>query len=274
MGEAEKTKADAVKLLNDIQDINFAKIAIILVAAWVIIWLSKRLLPFLANRGPNQLRLYILGGVPVIRLLMLALAILWVFPLIFNVTLENFLVIAGGASVAIGFAFKDYVSSLIAGIVAVFERPYRPGDWVTIEGDYGEVKSVGMRAISLVTASDDLITVPHLKLWDKNISNSNDGEQTLMCVVNFYLTPKHDAEAVRDVLRNVAMTSPYLEYANPVLVMLANEPWGTHYKVKAYPFEMRDQFAFISDITARGKSALLKLAVEEVAVPVTVGLNH
>lgn len=267
MSEAEQTQDKAVKLINDFQDIAIVKIAAILFFAWLIVALAKRLLPFLADRGPSQLRLTVLNGVPIIRLAMFTFAILWIFPIIFNVTFQNFLVIAGGASVAIGFAFKDYVSSLIAGIVAVFERPYRPGDWVKIDGDYGEVRSVGMRAISLVTASDDVISVPHLKLWTTNVCNSNDGERTLMCVTHFYLHPGHDSARVRNVLRQVAMTSSYLEYDKPVLVMLANEPWGTHYRVKAYPFDMRDQFAFISDVTERGKAALSTMGCREMSAP-------
>ena len=264
MGDSNETKDQAVKLINDLRDIDFGQIAIVLFSAWLIIFLAKKLLPFLAKRGPSQLRLSILNCVPIIRLLMLTVAILWVFPIVFNVTFQNFLVIAGGASVAIGFAFKDYVSSLIAGIVATFECPYRPGDWVEIDGDYGEVESVGMRSFSLVTASDDVITVPHLRLWDQNISNSNDGQRTLMTVTNFYLAPDHDPAIARDLLRTVAMTSAYLEYDRPVIVMLENQPWGSHYKVKAYPFDLRDQFALISDITVRGKTALKEAGFSEV----------
>ncbi|MCC7335052.1 MAG: mechanosensitive ion channel [Pirellulaceae bacterium] len=266
MDDSDKTKEQAAKLINDLQDINFVKIVVILFAAWLIIFLAQKLLPILARNGPSKLRLTILNVVPIVRLLAVSFAILRIFPIVFNVTFQNFLVIAGGASVAIGFAFKDYVSSLIAGVVATFERPYRPGDWVEIDGDYGEVKVVGMRALSLVTPSDDVITIPHKKLWEQNISNSNDGQRTLMCVTHFYLTPDHSPALVRDLLRVVAMTSAYLEYDKPVLVMLENQPWGTHYKVKAYPFDMRDQFAFVSDITVRGKAALAELGIEEAAV--------
>ena len=173
--------------------------------------------------------------VPITRLLLLTAAILWIVPIIFNITFQNFLVIAGAASVAIGFAFKDYVSSLIAGVVAIIERPYRPGDWVKVGGDYGEVRTVGMRAIRMLTADANVIVIPHSKLWTDNISNSNDGSRTLMCVANFYLEPRHDAAALRAALQDVALTSAYLDYAQPVIVVLAEEPWGTHYKLRGLP---------------------------------------
>ncbi len=257
----------AVKLFNDWEEIRLTSILLIIFGAWAAIALFRWILPLIAERVPSQLRLYLLAAVPILRLTVMTGAILWVFPMIFNVTFQNFLVIAGGASVAIGFAFKDYVSSLIAGIVAIFERPYRPGDWVEIDGDYGEVQSVGLRAIRLCTAADDVITVPHVRMWQTNISNSNDGQRTLMCVADFYIHPDHNAAQVRAALRDVAMTSAYLEYGKPVLVIVTEEPWGTKYKVKAYPFDLRDQFIFISDLTVRGKEALKEIGAKEVAAP-------
>lgn len=270
---ADKGSEKAVQLLNDLQDISFIKIAFIIIGSWITLAIVRRVLPYLAEQGPKQARLWLLGAVPVIRMLLLIVVVMWLIPIIFNVTLQNFLVIAGAASVAIGFAFKDYVSSLVAGVVAIIERPYRPGDWVQVGEDYGEVRAVGMRAISLRTPGDDIITVPHDRIWKNNISNSNDGSRTLMCVSHFYVKPEHDAATLRAALTDVALTSAYLEYRKPVLVMLNETPLGTHYRVKAYPFDMRDQFAFISDITVRGKQAILACGAEQSGVAASVDSN-
>lgn len=271
MSAAQEGQQKAAQLINDLQDISFSKIGLIIFATWLIIWLAQKVFPFLAARGPSQLRLYLLGAVPVIRLALMVVALLWVIPIVFNITLQNFLVISGAVSVAIGFAFKDYVSSLIAGMVAIFERPYRPGDWVEIDGDYGEVRAVGMRSIELCTPEDNIIYVPHDKIWKSNVSNANDGERTLMCVAPFYLAPDHDAQAVRSALRDVAVTSAYLHYDRPITVVLSQTPWGTHYRLKAYPFDMRDQFAFVSDMTARGKHAIAQAGGREVTASAVAG---
>ena len=268
---AQEGQEATVKLINDLQDISFGKIGLIIIGIWVAIFVFRKVLPYLAERGPKQFRLYLLGAVPIIRLLLLILAVLWVVPIIFNITFQNFLIIAGAAGVAIGFAFKDYVSSLLAGLVAIIERPYRPGDWVEIDGDYGEVKFVGMRSIRIVTAADNTITIPHSAIWKENISNSNDGSRTLMCIADFYLTPAHDAASIRSALRDVAVTSAFYHYDKPVTVMLNETPWGTHYRLKAYPFDLSDQFSFISDLTVRGKLAIAQEGGVEVMAPVTAG---
>lgn len=261
------SESKASQLINDLQDISFLEIATIIAGTWLLIFTIRKIFPFLAERVPRELRLYLLGAVPIIRLFLLIGAILWIIPLIFNVTFQNFLVIAGGVSVAVGFAFKDYVSSIIAGVVAIFEKPYRPGDWVKIEGDYGEVRAVGMRSLEIITPDDDLVTVPHDRIWSYNILNSNDGAKTLMCVVDFYLEPVHDVRVIRTALEEVALTSAYLEYSKPVVVIVVQKPWATWYKLKAYPFDMRNQFLFISDLTERGKRAIIDAGGRETMTP-------
>ena len=273
-GAQAAADGEAAKLLNDFQDISFLKIALIVATAWAVVYGARRLLPYLAERGPSQTRLYLLGAVPVIRLLAMVLAILWIVPLVFNITFQNFLVIAGAASVAIGFAFKDYVSSLIAGIVAIFERPYRSGDWVKIGEDYGEIRQLGLRGMTIQTPDDNAVSIPHARLWTDNISNSNDGEQTLQCVAQFFLAPEHEAAAIRSALVDIALTSAYLHYEMPVIVVLTEEPWGTHYKLRAYPFDMRDQFLFTSDMTERGKARIMELGGKPAAAKYAVTLDE
>jgi small conductance mechanosensitive channel len=250
------------KIFRDVQQIDFLKIIIIIAVAWLSIKLLERFLPWLAERLTGRLRLYILPSVPVLRLLILIVAVVEIVPLIIEPTFQNLVTFLGAAGIALGFALKDYASSLMAGIVALYERPYRVGDWVEIDGAYGEVIYVGLRMLRLVTPDDTVVTIPNLKLWQTNIFNDNDGRRELMCVADFYLEPQHDGSQVRQSLHDVALTSPYVNLERPILVIVAEKPWGTHYKIKAYPVDARDQFQFISDLTIRGKAALAELKVQ------------
>jgi small conductance mechanosensitive channel len=258
-------EVDASQLLISVDQIHFVTIAMILVVAWLSTNLVERFLPHLAERLPGRMRLHILPSVPVLRLLILVLAITLVVFQIVNPTVEALVAMLGAAVLAIGFDFKDYISSLVAGIVAIYERPYRPGDWVGIDGVYGEVKSIGMRALRMVTPDDTVVTIPHLAIWTTSIHNANDGQRDLQCVADFYLHPDHDAVLVRQKLREVALTSPFIQLERPVSVVVAEKPWATHYRLKAYPIEGRDQFQFTSDLTVRGKQALAELEVKAAA---------
>lgn len=169
--EAEKLLQLFKTLTQDI----VIEIVVVIVSAALIVWLSQRVLPWLANHLYGRQRLLLLALIPTIRILIVILALAWVVPLVIETTVQNMIAILGLAGVAIGFALKDYVSSLIAGIVAVYELPYRPGDWIEVDGTYGEVKHIGMRTIELVTADGEFVFVPHLKIWDNLILNANRG---------------------------------------------------------------------------------------------------
>jgi small conductance mechanosensitive channel len=254
--------ARAQQIFNSLNQFDFVRIAVIAVLAWVLIRLVQWIFPWLVKRVPARLRLYLLPSVPVIRLFILIIAGIMIFPIVIKANLQNLVAILGFAAIALGFAFKEYVSSLIAGIVAVYERPYRVGDWVTVDGAYGEVQSMNLRALRLWTFDDTVVTIPHIKIWTTNIFNGNDGKRNLLCVAHFYVDPDHDAALVRQKLHDVALTSPYLDLSHRIRVIVQEQPWGTHYQLKAYPLDGRDQFQFISDLTVRGKAALAALGAK------------
>jgi small-conductance mechanosensitive channel len=169
------------------------------------------------------------------------------------------LALAGSGAVALGFAFKDYVSSLIAGVVMLFERPCSAGDWVRVGDVYGKVEAMRLRVIEIVTPDDDKVSVPNAKIWSEPVRNANAGRPDHMCVADFFLDPEHDAELVHRVLKDVALTSAYRNLNRPVVVVAQEEIFGTHYRVKAYPFDGADQFTFTTDLTLRGKRVLMEI---------------
>jgi small conductance mechanosensitive channel len=68
-------------------------------------------------------------------------------------------------------------------------------------------------------------------------------------------------------LKSVARTSPYLNLDRDVIVVMENAPFCMVYKLKAYPFEPRNQFAFITDMTERGNSALFEAGIISASIP-------
>ncbi|NHI00526.1 MULTISPECIES: mechanosensitive ion channel family protein [Oceanimonas] len=265
---------DAEQLTNLFRRITPAlviELVVVLLAAMVLAWMVQTLLPWLASRLHGRRRHWVLALIPTLRIVVVAVAVGWVVSLIIEPSLRNMVAILGAVGLALGFALKDYVSSLFAGVVAAYERPYRPGDWIEVDGCYGEVRHIGLRALEMVTPDDTVVVVPHLKLWTELIRNANNGEASLMCVASFYLAPAHDAHRVRRVLHDVALSSPFVQLNRPVVVVMEDAPWGSRYRVKAYPLDPRQQFQFVTDLTARGKAALQAIPVEFARVEAMVG---
>jgi small conductance mechanosensitive channel len=136
-----------------------------------------------------------------------------------------------------------------------------------VDGTYGEVKLIGLRAVHIVTAYDNEVIIPHSRLWSSSISNASSGSHSVLCVADFYLHPDHDAEAARQRLAEVGETSTYLKPDTQVSVVMQEKPWGTHYKLKAYVKESREQFDFVTDLTIRGKKALREMNLRFAQAP-------
>ncbi len=215
----------------------------------------------LAEKAPARLRLFILRLLPISRLLIGLIAVVVIVPILIEPKFQNIIALIASIGVAVAFAFKDYASCLVAGLVTVLENTYQPGDWIEIDGTYGEVKSIGLRAVCVVTPDDTEVSIPHSRLWSASIFNASSGNRSLMCVADFYLHPEHDASLVRRHLTEVAQTSSYRKPETHVVVVVFEKPWGTHYRLKAYVKESREQFLFITDLTVRGKEMLRSMGI-------------
>ena len=241
-------------------------VAALLVARLVILAMQSILRRAAERVRPHQ-RLTILRIVPVARLLIRAAAILVIVPLLMEPTFRNILALSAALALVLAYTLKDYGSSFMAGLVTVMENTYQPGDWIEVDGAYGEVKAIAGRAVHLVTADDTEVIIPHSRLWSTSIFNSTGGSRSLLCIANFYLHPDHDASAVREKLTEVAVSSSYRAPDSTITVIILEKPWGTQYRLKAYVKESREQFLFTTDLTIRGKDILRQMNIRFAQAP-------
>jgi len=239
----------------------------ILLLTRLLVLAMQRQLRHAAEKARPHRRLTILRIVPIARLLIRAAAILIIVPLLVEPTLRNILALSAGLGLVLAYTLKDYGSSFVAGLVTVLENTYQPGDWIEVDGTYGEVKAIAGRAVHLVTADDTEVIVPHSRLWSTSVFNATSGNRSLLCVANFYLHPDHDASAVREKLTEVAALSTYRSPDSAVTVVAMEKPWGTHYRIKAYVRESREQFLFITDLTIRGKDVVRHMNIRFAQAP-------
>ena len=219
----------------------------------------RRVIIYFAEKVHPRFRLLLLRALPVAGLLIGISAIVIIVPILVEPTFRNIATLAASGALALAFVWKDYGLSLAGGLAAVLEKAYQPGDWIEVDGAYGEVKSILGRATRIVTPDETEVIIPHSRLWSANIFNASSGSRSLLCVADFYLHPDHDAALARKRLEEVARTSSYRKPESPVTGIVLEKPWGTHYRVKSYVKESREQFLFLTDLTVRGKEVLRSL---------------
>jgi small-conductance mechanosensitive channel len=78
---------------------------------------------------------------------------------------------AGVFTVAISFASQTAVSNLISGIFLLFERPFKVGDSVIVNGINGVVESIDLLSTKLITSDNTLVRVPNESMIKSDITN-------------------------------------------------------------------------------------------------------
>lgn len=254
----------AEELIADITAFKVVQAILIFVIAYAGIGLIDHLISWLSEKVALRYRLIIKQSLPFWRAFLLTFCGVLLSNLFLNLSANNVLALTGTVAVALGFAFKDYTSSVIAGIIALFESPYQVGDRVKIGEHYGEIVNYDLRGIRLQTPDDNIVTIPHNTIWTEAVSNANKGEVEAQVIADFYFAHQADVDKIMRILYRVAQTSKYTQLSLPILVVVDETPWGTHFKLKCYPVDARDEFIYKTDLIMRAKKALAK---QKIAYP-------
>ena len=263
--DAAKDTAEQTKdIVSKITTGKVAQALFVLLATYLILRLLDKLVLWLSEKTAKEWRLRVKQFLPFLRMVVLTIVIVFLMNLFLNLSRDNILAVTGTVAVALGFAFKDYASSIIAGIVGLFESPYGVGDRIKIGKHYGEVTSYGLRSFRIKTPDDNTITIPHNKIWTEPVINSNAGALEAQVVTKFYFAHDINFELVKKILYRIAQTSKYTHLKLPIVVVMQEKPWGTMFKLKCYPLDARDEFIYQTDLISRAKRAFAK---HELAYP-------
>lgn len=83
----------------------------------------------------------------------------------------------GIAGIALGFAAKETLSNMLAGLSIFIDKLYAVGDWIEIVGKYGQVKSISLRTTKIRTLDNIFIIVPNSQVTTAPVTNfSEEGE--------------------------------------------------------------------------------------------------
>jgi small conductance mechanosensitive channel len=89
----------------------------------------------------------------------------------FGVQTASLIAVLGAAGLAIGLALQGTLSNVAAGVMLLFFRPFKIGDYINASGITGTVKSVGLFVTELATPDNVHIVAPNAQLWGTAIHN-------------------------------------------------------------------------------------------------------
>ena len=242
------------QILEFLRPANLPWAILILLAAVVAARFTVRSLDRLGERfGDRRLTIhqvasflrfgiYIVGGVAAIATVV-------------QLTDEVLIGLGGTAAVAIGFALKDLVASVIAGLIVLMDRPFQVGDRVTFDGFYGEIRHIGLRSTTLVTLDDTQVTIPNQRFLTDSVASGNAGAIEMMIQIDFLIGADQDVPKAKRIVSEALTSSRYIHLKHPwsVLVNSVTQDGylGVRLRAKAYVLDVKFEKAFESDVTER-----------------------
>ncbi|MDZ7687469.1 MAG: mechanosensitive ion channel family protein [Halobacteriales archaeon] len=243
--------------LTDVQPFDIDSTTVVgafitLAAAYVLARAVTYALTRLSERSVKR-RTMVKMFIPITRSVIYAAALYYVLGPLFDLTSGQLLAFSGVFGAVLGLGVKELFANIVAGIVLVFESPYRIGDKVEFGDYYGEVTDIGIRSTKLVTPDDSLVTVPNYLVFTNSVSNANDGSAEMMVVPEFHVSADTDLDRAVSIVRDGLKTSRYvrLSYDHGVYVRVEDRRGYRTLRGKAYVNDVRNEQAFRTDVTER-----------------------
>lgn len=118
--------------------------------------------------------------------------------------LTNLALIAGALSFGIGLGLQNIVNNFVSGIIILFERPIKVGDWVIINGEEGLVKQINIRATEIETWKKASVIIPNADLLSNTVKNLTHDDKWGRLEIEVGVSYGTDLDRVKTVLLEIA----------------------------------------------------------------------
>jgi small-conductance mechanosensitive channel len=196
-------------------------------------WLSARFLPRTRlDAGVSNSVRTILGYIGFVLALVLGGAQL-------GLDIQKFLIVAGALSVGIGFGLQSIVNNFVSGLILLWERGIRVGDWVVVGTEQGFVRRINARATEIETFDRATLIVPNANLVSGVVKNWVHNDHVGRVIVAINVAYESDAEQVREILLAAAKAQDsVLSIPAPSVILSEFADWALKFQLICFVDEV------------------------------------
>lgn len=121
--------------------------------------------------------------------------------------LEKVTIFAGALSLGIGFGLKEIVNNFVSGLILLWERPIRVGDWIVVGDEQGKVQRINVRATQIETFDKASLIVPNSEFISGRVKNFMHANRIMRIIIPVGVGYGSDPEAVRQLLLDTALAN-------------------------------------------------------------------
>ena len=181
---------------------------------------------------------------------------------------EKLAIVAGALSVGIGFGLQSIVNNFVSGLILLWERAIRVGDWVVLGDEQGYVKRINVRSTEIETFDRATMIVPNSNLVTGVVKNWLRGDKVGR--VKILLAPHSgvDPEQIRDILLAAARAQDgVLRIPAPQVMFLGMESAQFRFELWCYLEDVEQSSRVRSDLHFDLHKRLADAGIEIAAPP-------
>lgn len=186
-----------------------------------------------------------------------------------GVNVMPFIAGAGVAGVAIGFAAKDTLSNLIAGVLLIIDRPFEVGDRIEIwnapagTSKWGDVIDIGLRATRIRTTDHLIIVIPNNEIMMRDIINYTTISERIRVRINIGVAYDADIPKAKELILAVAQEAKWIaDEPKPKVVVRKFGESSVDLQLRVWINDARQRMKTISHITDKVKAVFDEEGVE------------
>jgi small-conductance mechanosensitive channel len=237
MNSFRQQVADVIRVLNEIGfDLGTYHIsvwgALRIVIVMLLVIVAAQLIGKLARRTFRRLtsldRTQQLLGEKIATIVVWGISILVGIDVL-GISLTALTVFSGAFGLAIGFGLQKTFGNLIAGIILLMDRSIKPGDVIAVNdgkgNSFGEVKKIGIRAVSVTTRDNREYLIPNENLMTSQVENWSYSSREVAINIPVGVAYGSDLEQVEKLmLEAVAGVPRVLSFPSPGVLLSAFGP--------------------------------------------------
>jgi small-conductance mechanosensitive channel len=188
---------------------------------------------------------------------------------VLGLNIMPFIAGAGVAGIAIGFAAKDTLSNLIAGVLLIIDRPFEVGDRIEVwsapanSATWGDVLDIGLRATKIRTTDNIVIVIPNNEIMRRDIINYTTITEEIRVRVPIGVAYDADIEKAKEIITAVSLELDWvLKDPAPKVVVKSFGDSAVNLEARVWIRDPRKRMDTISSISDRVKERFTRDGIE------------
>jgi len=188
---------------------------------------------------------------------------------VLGINVMPFVAGAGVAGIAVGFAAKDTLSNLIAGVLLIIDRPFEIGDRIEVwsaptnSATWGDVIDIGLRATKIRTTDNIVIIIPNNEIMKRDIVNYTTISRDIRVRIPIGVAYDADIKKAKSIVLQVAGTAEWvLKDPPPKVVVRQFGESSVDLELRVWIKDARRRIDTISYMTDRVKDSFDKEGIE------------